>query len=146
VTFYAVIRRRKDDCAVLRHPSSELGLVLIQLPRSHLCVAGETYCPGEKAQRKSQYTRFRFHVASIANMLWEVYRANSSAGRRIPQTAVWRAERGVIHNRLLLGCGLQESPIPPQRQYRVRAQDPPRGGRCLCRSPHAAGEDRGTLR
>src|SRR5580692_4121448 len=69
--FYVVTRGLKDDGAVLRHPSSELRLRLIQRPGAHLCVARETYRPCYKAQRKREYTCSCFHVPSIANRLWE---------------------------------------------------------------------------
>src|ERR1700687_5957052 len=73
--FHAVPCLLQDHRVVLWHSRCDLRFGLIQLPGSDLCVAGETHSPCYQAQSKSQYTRFCFHVASIANKVWDWFTA-----------------------------------------------------------------------
>src|SRR5262249_511583 len=51
-----------------------------------------------------------------------------------------------IQDRLLLGCDLQESSLPSQRQYLLRASHPARRNRRLLPATDADGEDKSALR
>src|SRR5947209_17330935 len=84
--FYAVPGRLIDNGVVLEFPSSDFRFRLVQLPATHLYVAGKAHCRCPKTQSHCQNTRSCSHTPSMANKLCGLFTAaNSSPAPRILQ-------------------------------------------------------------
>src|SRR5207244_633942 len=78
-----------DNGRVLRPPGGELRPALVQLPRAHIQVRGETRRGARKKDRQTREDRSRFHVPSF--FLWGHSIFTAGPWRRRGKRAKWNS-------------------------------------------------------